>query len=184
MVSPTGAQTGCATHAAITDLLNGLGQDSWRSITPKVAMNRWPGLVAIGYDASHHLPVLLQRGTVESTGEPTCVERYSFIVSNPDNRPDPVLRQVEVVHQESEREAALDLARTCLSIIVPTPRPGPSGRGTLDEGVAVTPVFSADHGWVRSHGSIDADARESVVVTVRAKGEVWRLVLTWTRDFR
>jgi hypothetical protein len=144
------AESACLTREAIEARLTELARDEWRGVTAQVATGRWPDLRAIGYHDRTKLPVLYQRGVTEQSGEPRCVERYSFALSQRGAHREPVLNEVEVVHRETDREKAISAATAFLDAIVPTPRPGPSSRMAIDEHERGKRVFRADYGWVRS----------------------------------
>jgi hypothetical protein len=126
--------------------------------------------------------VLFERGISEASGEPRCVERFSFAVSR--GQATLGLNEIQVVHQEAERARAIELAKAWVDATVPNdPRPKSSGRTPLDGGERGIPVFSADHEWVRPQAAADGGATETVIVDVRGGKGVWRLVLRWSRRF-
>jgi hypothetical protein len=172
----------CATGPAITALLSELAHDSWAAIGPSTAMQRWSGLQPIGHDAETGQPVLFERGVSEASGEPRCVERFSF--GSLPGRATLGLNDVQVIHREAERATAVELARAWVDGTVPSdPRPKPSGRIPLDGHEPGSLVFSADHEWLRPQAGADGGARETVIMDVRGRRGVWFLVLRWSRRF-
>ena len=173
----------CTPGTATTTLLSGLAQDGWATIGPDTAMQRWSGLHPIGHDADTGRAVLFERGVSEPSGEPRCAERYYF-APHP-GRAELGLNEVQVIHQETERATAVELARAWVDATVPKhPRPGSSGRAPLHGSETGVPEFSADHEWVRPQDAVDGDARETVIVDVRGWRGVWRIVFRWSRRFR
>jgi len=126
--------------------------------------------------------VLFERGVSEASGEPRCVERFSFAA--PPRQAKLELNEIQVIHQEAERATAIELARAWVDATVPNdPRPPSSGRTPLDGGERGLLVFSADHEWVRPQAAADAGATETVMVEVRGRRGVWRVSLRWSRRF-
>jgi hypothetical protein len=172
----------CSTRDEVEAQLTALARDEWRLLTTRVMTSRWPDLRAIGYDAGTKRPVMYERGLTEPTGMPRCVERYSFAAPRRSASRELVLNEVEVVHRETDREDSWSAASAFLRAIAPPPASGPSHRLVIDEGEIGKRLFKADHGWMRSADSVDANAREGVILDLREADGVFIIVMSWSRE--